>query len=118
MPARRPARALLLAAALIALPACSFEEPPPPADSAPTVPGPDQPAVPAPSGSFGPCTDYALTLLDGQLVGLPSVSPQVADRGNAVVKQFVQRYDEVIVSSGIPAARERFTPEIVAACGE
>ncbi len=63
-----------------------------------------------------PCTDVALTLLDGQLNGLPSAAPEVYDRANQVVAKLVQRYDAVLASSGVAAARAQLTPEVQAAC--
>lgn len=111
----------LLAAAALGLTGCGFDEPPP-VSQAPatqqTPSGGDVPAVPAPTGSLGPCTAVALTLLDGQLNGLPSASPEQTDKANKVVEQFVARYDEVIVASGVPAAREQYTSQVATACGE
>jgi len=105
-------RACLLLAVL-ALSGCGFEEPPAPSSggAAPVV---TQAPVPVPVGD--PCTDLALTLLDGQLNGVPSADPETAVKANAVVEQFVARYDEVIVSSGVAAARAQFGGEVQAAC--
>ena len=100
-------RACLLLVAL-ALAGCGFEEPPPPASGVP--------AAPSPPPVSDPCTDVALTLLDGQLNGLPSADPVTFDKANAVVAQFVERYDAVITSSGVPAARAQYTAEVEAAC--
>ena len=108
-------RACLLLVVL-ALSGCAFEEPPAPSSgsAAPVAPVVTQAPVPAPVGD--PCTDLALTLLDGQLNGVPSADPETAVKANAVVEQFVARYDEVIVSSGVAAARAQFGGEVQAAC--
>ena len=106
--------------AAITLPSCGFEEPPPTGQPPTAAPSEDlsgtAPAVPAPSGTLDPCTDFALTVLDGQLNGLPSVSPEQSDKANVVVTAFVERYDAVIVADGVAAARERYTSEVAAAC--
>lgn len=115
------AHSLLIAAAVaLSLAGCSFEDPPAPTPGAggSQPAGGDVPAVPPPSGDLGPCTAFALTLLDGQLNGLPSATPEEADKANKVVERFVARYDQVIVASGVPVARERYTQEVAAACGE
>ena len=96
---------LLLA---LALTGCGFDEPPPPSSGVLTAPSP------APVDD--PCTDVALTLLDGQLNGLPSADPVTFDKANAVVAQFVERYDAVIASAGVPAARAQYAAEVEAAC--
>lgn len=97
----------------LALAGCSFEPPPTPAGA--TLPPAEQlPPSPVPVGD--PCTDVALTLLDGQLNGVPSADPETVVKANAVVEQFVARYDAVIVSKGVAAAREQFTAEVMAAC--
>ena len=101
-------RVCLLLTALL-LTGCSFEEPPPPSTAPPA-------ALPSPTPVGDPCTDVALTLLDGQLNGVPSADPETVVKANAVVEQFVARYDQVIVSSGVAAAREQFTAEVQAAC--
>lgn len=104
-------RLLLLAAAVAAVVGCSFEEPPRPVASTPA------PAVtPAQVQVQDPCTSYVLTLLDGQLNGLPTVDEPTRDRAGRVADEFQVRYDEVIAASGIAAARERYTGEITAAC--
>jgi hypothetical protein len=109
----RSARLLLLP---LLLTACSFDEPPPPAPAAQqSLPGPSAPAVP-PAQIEDPCTNIAITLLDGQLNGLPTAPPEVFDKANAVVAQFVERYDAVIVSDGVEAARAEYVDEIAAAC--
>ena len=99
-------RTCLLLTALL-LSACSFEEPP---TTGGVVTAPPPPPV------SDPCTDVALTLLDGQLNGLPSADPATFDKANAVVAQFVTRYDAVIASSGVAAARAQYTAEVQAAC--
>jgi len=111
-------RACLLLVVL-ALSGCAFEEPPAPSSGsaapvAPVAPVVTQAPGPAPVGD--PCTDLALTLLDGQLNGVPSADPETAVKANAVVEQFVARYDQVIVSSGVEAARAQFSDEVQAAC--
>ena len=63
-----------------------------------------------------PCTQVALTLLDGQLQGVPSADPASLVRANEVVAQFVVRYDQILVASGVPAARAALAPEVAAAC--
>ena len=63
-----------------------------------------------------PCTQVALTLLDGQLQGVPSADPASLVRANEVVAQFVARYDRVMVASGVPAARAALAVEVAAAC--
>lgn len=99
---------LLLA---LALAGCGFEEPPAPAAD-PVV---STPAV-APAQVDDPCTDIVLTLLDGQLDGLPSADPATFDKAGKVADQFQVRYDAVITSSGIEAARAQYTADIQAAC--
>lgn len=105
----RPPRLLLAAVAVAALAACSFEEPPTPAVATPA------PAV-SPAEVTDPCADYALTLLDGQLNGLPEVDEPSRERAGRVADEFQVRYDEVITASGIEAARARYLEEITAAC--
>lgn len=100
--------ALLLAA--LALTACGFEEPPAPPAAATVV----TPAAPPPMTD--PCTDVALTLLDGQLNGLPSADPVAFDKAGRVADAFQARYDAVIASKGVPAARAQYTAEVQAAC--
>ena len=105
----RSARLLLLA---VLLTGCAFEEPP-----APSAGVSEAPAVPASAEPVGDaCTDIAITLLDGQLNGLPSAEPTAFDKANRVVAQFVQRYDAVIATAGVEAARAQYTDEIRAAC--
>lgn len=104
-------RPLLLAAAAAVLAGCGFEEPPPP-----SVAGSSAPAPVSPPQVQDPCASYALTLLDGQLQGLPSVDPATSDRAGRVADEFQARYDEVIVASGIEAARAQYTDEITTAC--
>lgn len=106
----RRARLLLL---ILVLTGCGFEDPPAPA-AAPTSSA-EQPA-PSPVPVGDSCTDVALTLLDGQLNGVPSAGPETLVKANKVVEQFVQRYDQVIVASGVPAARAEFADEVQAAC--
>ena len=101
-------RTCLLLTAL-ALTGCGFEEPP-----APAAPVLTQAPVPSPVGD--PCTDVALTLLDGQLNGVPSADPETLVKANSVVEQFVARYDAVIVSAGVEAARTQYAAEVQAAC--
>lgn len=105
----RPTRFLLAAAALAALAGCSFEEPPTPAAATPA------PAV-APAEVQDPCAHYAITLLDGQLNGLPAVDEPTRERAGRVADEFQVRYDEVIAAAGVAAARTRYVEEITAAC--
>ena len=107
-------RACLLLTALL-LTGCGFEEPPPPAPDPVAEPVISAPAV-APAQVDDPCTDVALTLLDGQLNGVPSADPAILQKAEKVVEQFVARYDAVIVSAGVEAARAQYTDEIRAAC--
>ena len=103
-------RTCLLLAAL-ALSACGFDDPPVPAAD-PVVSAPAVPAAPA----ADPCTEVALTLLDGQLNGLPSAEPSSFDKGARVADQFQQRYDAVIAGAGVEAARTTYAKQIQAAC--
>lgn len=105
--------ALLLLTVLLT--GCGFDDPPAPARSAPD---PSAPAVAPAPGVEDPCTAFALSLLDGQLDGLPSASPEQAEKGSAVADEFQLRYDEVITASGVEAARERYAEQIAAACAE
>lgn len=100
---------LLLTAAVLA--GCGFEEPPAPVADAVV----SNPAV-APAQVDDPCTDVALTLLDGQLNGLPSADPVTFEKAERIVEQFVARYDAVIASAGVEAARAQYADEIQAAC--
>lgn len=102
-------RACLLLTAL-ALSGCAFEEPPTPVGAAVEAPAPSPPPV------TDPCTDIALTLLDGQLNGLPSADPASFDKAGRVADAFQARYDAVIASSGVAAARTQYTEEVTAAC--
>lgn len=106
----------LLIVATLALAGCGFEDPPPSASQ--PAPNPSLPAVPPATGVDDPCTAFALSLLDGQLDGLPSASPEQAEKGAAVADEFQARYDEVIAASGVEAARERYAEQIAAACAE
>lgn len=103
-------RACLLLAAL-ALSGCGFEQPPAPASGGVAT----SPAV-APPVVTDPCTDVVLTLLDGQLNGLPSADPATFDRAGRVADQFQARYDAVIASAGVDAARAQYAAEVQAAC--
>lgn len=103
-------RTCLLLTALV-LSGCGFEKPPAPSSEG---------AVPAPAVSpptvADPCTDVVLTLLDGQLNGLPSADPATFDKAGRVADQFQARYDAVIASAGVEAARVQYAPEVSAAC--
>jgi len=110
----RPIRLLLAAATLsLALTGCGFEEPPPPASQA-SEPAP----VPSEADIDDPCTDYAVALLDGLLNPLPEVDDATRDKAIAVTGQFQARYDEIIGSRGVEAARAEYTDDIAAACAE
>lgn len=100
-------RTCLLLGALV-LTGCGFEEPP-------AVGGGTAPAV-APAHVDDPCTNIVLTLLDGQLNGLPTADPATFDKAGRVADAFQVRYDEVIASSGIDAARATYAADIEAAC--
>lgn len=102
-------RASLLPLVLV-LAGCGFEEPPAPTTAGATL----APAPPPPVAD--PCTDIVLTLLDGQLNGLPSADPVVFDKAGRVADQFQARYDAVITSAGVGAARAQYTAEVQAAC--
>jgi len=108
-------RACLLLVVLV-LSGCAFEEPPAPSSGGAASVAPVATQAPSPVPVGDPCTDLALTLLDGLLNGVPSADPETAVKANAVVEQFVARYDEVIVSSGVAAARAQFSGEVQAAC--
>ncbi len=95
----------------LALTGCGFEQPPPPAADA----AGSAPAV-APAQVDDVCTDIVLTLLDGQLVPLPSADAATFDKARAVTEQFQPRYDQVIASSGVEAARAQYADDIQAAC--
>ncbi len=101
-------RAALLLVTLL-LTACGFEEPPAPSAGS-VAPAPSPPPV------TDPCTDVALTLLDGQLNGLPSADPAAFDKAGRVADAFQARYDAVIASTGVAAARAQYTAEVQAAC--
>lgn len=103
-------RACLLLSAL-ALAGCGFEEPPAPSSGGAVTP----PAVSPPTVT-DPCTDIVLTLLDGQLNGLPSADPATFDKAGLIADQFQARYDAVIAGSGVEAARAQYAAEVSAAC--
>ena len=105
---RLDGRVLLLA--VVGVTGCSVQQPPTAAPSSVVL------ATPAPGEAQDPCTQVALSLLDGQLEALPSADPAALTRANDVVAAFVARYDAVITSAGVPAARARFAPEVGAAC--
>ncbi|MBC7374763.1 MAG: hypothetical protein H7323_12310 [Frankiales bacterium] len=63
-----------------------------------------------------PCTQVALTRLDGQLGEEPSAPPTALVRANEVVAEFVERYDKVLVASGVDAARAALAADVGAAC--
>ena len=105
---------LLAVGTSVVLSGCGFEDPPPPVAASP-LPVLSGPAVP-PAQVDDPCTAVALTLLDGQLGGLPSADPAALDKGGRVADQFQVRYDAVIASTGVEAARAQYTAEISAAC--
>ena len=102
-------RLICLLLAATALTGCSFEEPP--AAGAPSVA-----PIPSDFTHEDPCTAYAVTVLDGLLNGLPSVSPETAVRANEIVQEFVTRYDAIITEKGIEAARVEYADDIEAAC--
>lgn len=100
-----------LATAALATAGCSVQDVP---TAGSTSPPPV--AVSAVPEAQDPCTQVALTLLDGQMQGVPSADPATLVRANEVVAQFVARYDQVMVASGVPAARAALAPEVGAAC--
>lgn len=102
-------RLLSLIVLAAALTGCGFEDPP----SAAT---PSVAPVPSDFTHPDPCTAYAVVTLDGLLNGLPSVPPETATKANAIVKDFVARYDAVITEKGIEAARAEYADDIEAAC--
>lgn len=104
----RPLLLVLATATLLPLAGCSFQDPP--------TTAPLQAPSPAPPEAQDPCTQVALSLLDGQLEALPSADPEAMVRANAVVAEFVDRYDAVLVASGVPAARAALAGEVAAAC--
>lgn len=63
-----------------------------------------------------PCTQLALTRLDGLLGEEPSAPPEAVVRANEVVAEFVERYDKVLVASGVDAARAALAADVGAAC--
>ena len=80
---------------------------------------PSGPASVAPSRgpeAQDPCTQLALTRLDGQLGEEPSAPPEAVVRANEVVAEFVERYDKVLVASGVDAARAALAADVGAAC--
>ena len=103
---------LLAVGTSLVLAGCGFEEPP---SVAGPTPLPSGPVVP-PAQVADPCTAVALSLLDGQLGGLPSADPAATDKGGRVADAFQARYDAVIASTGVEAARAQYTDEISAAC--
>lgn len=105
---------LLAGLALALVSGCSVED---------TPSGPDTPGGPAAAASPSrgpeaqdPCTQLALTRLDGQLSGEPSAGPEDTVRANEVVAEFVEAYDKVLVESGVDAARAALADEVAAAC--
>lgn len=103
-------RACLLLAALV-VSGCGFQEPPAPSSGAVATA-----AAVAPPVVTDPCTDIVLTLLDGQLNGLPSADPATFDKAGRVADHFQARYDAVIASAGVDAARAQYAAEVSAAC--
>ncbi len=97
-------------AAALALAGCGFEDPPQRADTVVSAP-----AV-APADVDDPCTAIVLSLLDGQLVPLPSADGATYDKAGAVADEFQQRYDEVIAASGVEAARAKYAADVQKAC--
>lgn len=108
----RPLRLLLVALTVsLALTGCGFEDPPPAGQQA------EEPApVPSDADIDDPCTAYAVALLDGLLNPLPVVDEATRDKAIAVTGQFQVRYDEIIASQGIEAARAEYVDDITAAC--
>jgi hypothetical protein len=100
---------LLCTAAALVLTGCGFDEPPAPdaVVSAPAV---------APAEVDDPCTAVVLSLLDGQLVALPSADGATYDKAGKVADLFQQRYDAVIAATGVEAARAQYAGEISTAC--
>ena len=88
---------------------CSVQDTPTPSGLASVAPsrGPE---------AQDPCTQLALTRLDGQLGEEPSAPPEAVVRANEVVAEFVERYDKVLVASGVDAARAALAADVGAAC--
>lgn len=105
-----PSRLLTAAGLAVLACSCSVEDSPPVAATTPAA------AVSAAPEAQDPCTQLALSRLDGQLAEEPSAAPERSVRANEVVAQFVQRYDEVLVASGIAAARAEVAADVAAAC--
>lgn len=100
----------LLAGLLLVLACgCSVEDTPSAAVAS------DPPVSRAPEAQ-DPCTQLALTRLDGQLGAEPSAGPEDTVRANEVVAEFVEAYDKVLVDSGIEAARAAVAADVAAAC--
>lgn len=111
----------LVALVLVLASGCSVDDTPAPVAAAPSPPAAGGSPIPLASPSRGaeaqdPCTQLALTRLDGLLMGEPSAAPERSVRANEVVAEFVKQYEQVLVASGPDAARAAVAGKVGEAC--